>query len=187
MTLGSHQSSIGKSQNHITPRWIIDALGPFDLDPCAADPRPWQCAATSYTERDDGLRQQFFGRVWLNPPFDRYIVGKWTLRLAQHGCGTALLHARTEAEWFEPIWRYASGILFMANRIHFHRPDGSRHPANSGAPPVLVAFGDQDLARLRTSRIQGVLVSEWEPLNDDNLLLRRPLMTPDEFNDEIGI
>jgi hypothetical protein len=22
----------------LTPKWIIDAFGPFDLDPCAADP-----------------------------------------------------------------------------------------------------------------------------------------------------
>jgi hypothetical protein len=47
MTLGSHQQTVGKSQNHITPRWIIDTLGPFDLDPAAADPRPWPCARTN--------------------------------------------------------------------------------------------------------------------------------------------
>jgi hypothetical protein len=38
MTLGSHQTSIGKTQVHITPRWIIEVLGLFDLDPAAADP-----------------------------------------------------------------------------------------------------------------------------------------------------
>jgi hypothetical protein len=42
MTLGSHQTSIGKSQAHFTPRWIIDTLGLFDLDPCAGDPRSWK-------------------------------------------------------------------------------------------------------------------------------------------------
>ena len=63
MTLGSHQTSIGKTQVHITPRWIIEVLGPFDLDPAAADPRPWDCAAVNYTERDDGLRQPWFGRA----------------------------------------------------------------------------------------------------------------------------
>lgn len=45
MTLGSHQRTIGVSQVHITPRWILDPLGSFDLDPCASDPRPWDCAA----------------------------------------------------------------------------------------------------------------------------------------------
>jgi hypothetical protein len=166
MTLGSHQTSIGKTQIHITPRWIIEALGPFDLDPAAADPRPWDCAAVNYTERDDGLRQPWFGRVWLNPPFDRYVVPFWIRKLARHGCGTALLHARTETDWFEPIWESATAILFMADRLSFHRPDGARQPANSGAPPILVAFGNDDAERLKVSGIPGSFVPNnwtWRP------------------------
>jgi hypothetical protein len=81
------------SQVHLTPRWIIDALGPFDLDPCAADPRPWNCATRNIYEAEDGLSAKWDGRVWLNLPFDRYKVGKWIGRLAEHGRGTALLHA----------------------------------------------------------------------------------------------
>ena len=150
MTLGSHQTSVGKTQIHITPRWIIDRLGPFDLDPAAADPRPWNCAQRNFTECDDGLAREWNGRVWLN-----------LQRLAEYGCGTALLHARTEADWFEPIWSRACGILFMADRIHFHRPDGSRRPANSGPPTVLIAFGEEDLLRLRESDIHGFLTTEW--------------------------
>jgi hypothetical protein len=162
MTLGSHQTTVGKSQVHCTPRWIIDALGPFDTDPCAADPRPWDCATTNITEAQDGLSVPWSGRVFLNPPYDRYQVARWIQRLAEHGHGTALLHARTETDWFLPIWWSASGILFMANRIHFHLPDGTRHLANSGAPPVLVAFGAEDLAALRESGIAGALVTGWE-------------------------
>jgi hypothetical protein len=134
MTLGSHQTAIGRSQVHITPKRIIDALGPFDLDPAAANPRPWDCAAVNYTEADDGLRQRWHGRVWLNPPFDQYKVGKFIRRLAAHGCGIALLHARTETDWFLPIWQQASGILFMADRIKFCRPDGVRRKGSFGAP-----------------------------------------------------
>src|SRR5207244_7773451 len=109
LTLGSHQTTVGKSQVHITPKWIIAAIGPFDLDPCAADPRPWACAATNWTTR--GLEREWFGLVFLNPPYDRYTVAEWVTRLAQHGHGIALLHARTEAEWFEPIWAHAAAIL----------------------------------------------------------------------------
>jgi hypothetical protein len=159
--LGSHQRTVGLSQAHITPKFIIDALGPFDLDPCAADPRPWDCAWVNYTEAENGLLQPWRGRVWLNPPFDRYAVGAWIARLAAHGRGIALLHARTEANWFEPCWQSASAILFLADRIRFHRPDGSRQPANSGAPPVLVAFGAADAECLRSCGIPGALVTNW--------------------------
>jgi hypothetical protein len=162
MTLGSHQRTIGATQTWITPRWILDALGAFDLDPCAADPRPWDCAIENYTH--DGLTRPWFGRVWLNPPFHRYEVARWVEKLADHGRGTALLHARIEAQWFVPAWRAASAILFLADRIHFHYPDGCRAKANSGAPACLVAFGDGDATALRRSGIAGHLVPAWEAL-----------------------
>ena len=99
--------------------------------------------------------------MFLNPPFDRYQVATWIRKLAKHGNGIALLHARTEAEWFEPVWESASGILFMADRIHFHRPDGSRQPANSGAPPLLASFGAEALRRLHRCEIPGAIVTGW--------------------------
>src|SRR5712671_6255676 len=132
MTLGSHQKTIGTSQVHLTPRWIVEALGPFDLDPCAADPRPWDCAEVNLCEADDGLHQPWAGRVWLNPPFDRYVVARWIGRLAEHGHGTALLHARTETEWFRICWSKASTILFMPQRLTFVKPDGSPCTTRSG-------------------------------------------------------
>jgi hypothetical protein len=164
MTLGSHQQTIGKSQNHITPLVeIINPLGgaqSFDLDPAGADPRPWDCAKVTWTSR--GLERDWFGFVWLNPPFDVREVGEWIAKLAAHGNGIALLHARTEAGWFEPIWERASGILFLSNRIKFCKPDGSEQPFNSGAPAILVAFGPEALARLRRCGIPGRLVTVWE-------------------------
>jgi hypothetical protein len=159
VSLGSHQQAVGKSQNHITPRFIIDAVGPFDLDPAAADPRPWDCATTNWSDR--GLDREWFGFVYLNPPFNRYEVGAWIARLAQHGHGIALLHARTEANWFEPVWWRATAILFLADRLHFHRPDGTRQPANSGAPPILAAFGDEAALRLHRCGLAGALVTRW--------------------------
>jgi hypothetical protein len=160
MTLGSHQRCVGKSQVHLTPRWMIDALGPFDLDPCAATDRPWDCATRNYVEADDGLALPWEGLVWLNPPFDRYQVGKWVQKLAAHGSGICLVHARTEAEWFRPIWQHADTILFLGRRIKFCRPDGTEQPANSGAPPVLAAFGYEAADHLRRSELGGAYVRE---------------------------
>jgi hypothetical protein len=160
MTLGSHQKTIGDTQTWITPKWILDALGEFDTDPCAADPRPWDCATLNLTQ--GGLNEHWPGRVWLNPPFHRYEVHLWVERLEMLGRGTALLHARTEAAWFEPVWRSAKAILFLADRIYFHYPDGRRAEANSGAPAILAAFGDADAEFLRKSGIAGNYVTTWE-------------------------
>lgn len=50
----------------LTPRNIIEATGPFDLDPCAAPaPQPWPTAKVHYTEEEgDGLprRRRGVGR-----------------------------------------------------------------------------------------------------------------------------
>jgi DNA N-6-adenine-methyltransferase (Dam) len=159
VTLGSHQQTVGKSQNHITPKRLIDQLGPFDLDPCAAEPRPWDCARINWSV--EGLARHWFGLVYLNPPFDRYDVANRITKPAQHGNGICLLHARTEAEWFEPIWQRAAAILSMADRIKFCRPDGTEQPAHSGAQPGLCAFSDEAVLRLRRSGIAGPLVTRW--------------------------
>lgn len=157
MTLGSHQRCVGKSQTHLTPKWLIDKLGPFDLDPCAApEPRPWDCATLNYTE--DYYSSTWHGIVWLNPPFNRYVVGDWIQKLADHGNGICLVHARTEAAWFQPIWKHAELILFLDKRIKFCRHDGSEQAANSGAPPVLAAFGVDASKRLRRARFSGAYV-----------------------------
>lgn len=173
MSLGSHQSTIGKSQVHLTPRSILDPLGPFDLDPCASDPRPWDCARLNYTEADDGLSRPWEGRVWCNPPFDRRGVGAWMKRMGEHGHGIALLHARTDTEWFQHLWDGASAILFLRGRFNFLKPDGTPQtinkegskyfgkPSNSGAPVVLASFGIADRRVLETCGLAGTLVTGW--------------------------
>lgn len=160
MTLGSHQKTIGETQSWITPRFILDALGSFDLDPCASDPQPWPTAKQMLTS--NGLDFHWEGRVWLNPPFHRYEVAKWVRRLADHQFGIALLHARTEAEWFDPVWDQADSILFLSDRLYFYYPDGRRADANSGAPACLIAFSKFDTNALRNSKIAGRLVTQWE-------------------------
>lgn len=53
----------------LTPRYVLDLLGQFDTDPCAATVRPWDCARVNYTVEDNGLLMPWEGRVWLNPPY----------------------------------------------------------------------------------------------------------------------
>jgi hypothetical protein len=144
--MGSHQSHRAGTTTWLTPPHIIDALGPFDLDPCAAP--GWVTAEKHITLPDDGLTAEWFGRVWLNPPY-RAEVWDWLAKLAEHGNGTALIFARTETAGFvREVWGKATALLFLHGRLHFHHADGTRAAANSGAPSVLVAYGDSDAERL---------------------------------------
>lgn len=45
----------GATNDWLTPRWIVDALGPFDLDVAASEADPFRCAPRGFTWRDDGL------------------------------------------------------------------------------------------------------------------------------------
>lgn len=162
MTIGAHQSANSRTTTWLTPPSLIEALGPFDLDPCCPPGMPWRTAATMLTEDDDGLFTPWpdDARVWLNPPYGTGEIEPWLEKMALHpGGGIALIFARTETAAFHNfVWPYAKALLFIAGRLHFHRADGSRAKANSGAPSVLIAYSPADAARLRASRIGGAFV-----------------------------
>jgi hypothetical protein len=49
----------------------------------------------------------------------------------------------------------------LKHRLHFHRPDGTRCLANSGAPVCSVAFGEANVESLRQSGLVGILAENW--------------------------
>ena len=157
--IGSHtKPNSGATDDWITPRYIIDDLGPFDLDPCCCDPQPWPCADKSYSLLENGLTQEWEGRVWLNPPYGRQTT-VWLQRLTAHGNGIALIFARTETEMFVTnVWRAAHAVMFLWGRLYFHLPDGTRAKGNAGGPSCLVAYGQENADRLAMSSLEGSLV-----------------------------
>jgi hypothetical protein len=160
MAIGGHHNPAAKSETWLTPQYILTALGPFDLDPCAAEELPQWAAPRYFTHRVDGLSQPWHGRVWLNPPYTANKVGVWMRRLADHGDGIALIFARTETEtFFETVWRAADAVFFFEGRINFHFPNGTRSPSNAGAPSCLVAYGQRNEIALRASGLRGITIS----------------------------
>jgi hypothetical protein len=121
-------------------------------------------AKQHYTVEDSGLHRPWHGYVWCNPPYGAE-AALWLARLAEHGDGMALIFARTETEAFtKHVWARARSLLFLTGRLHFHHVDGTRAGANSGAPSVLVAYGERAHHRLRLAQgrdLNGVLVDSW--------------------------
>lgn len=159
--LGGENQDMGGKQREtrwLTPPHIVDALGEFDLDPCGAPGHSLARKTYLLENGDDGLRDPWFGRVWLNPPYGKE-QEPFLRKLADHGCGTALIFARTETRVFhELVWQSASAVLFMKGRINFLDASGVAAKANAGAPSCLVAYGAGDAHSLRESGIGGQLV-----------------------------
>lgn len=144
---------VAATHNWLTPRFILDALGRFDLDPCAAP--GWTTADRMICLPDDGLTAEWQGRVWCNPPFGDQ-TAPWLTRMAEHGNGIALTFARTDTQWFaDLVFAHASGVLFLTGRPHFHHPDGSRAKGNSGGPICLIAYGNRNAGALAASELPG--------------------------------
>lgn len=141
----------------LTPPEILQALGPFDMDPCASQFQPWRTAGTQFTIEDDGLARDWSGRVWCNPPYGPH-AEKFLKRMADHGNGIALIFARTETKAFQlHCWQRADAMLFMSGRIKFRLPGGGV-AGTAGAPSVLIAYGRSNVHALHSSKIPGYVV-----------------------------
>jgi hypothetical protein len=160
--MGGHQTAGKGEAIWLTPPALVEKLGPFDLDPCFSEPRPWATAAEHYGPDAagglGGLHAPWRGMVWCNPPYDQE-AGAWLARCAEHGRALALIFARTETEqWHRQVWERASAVFFFEGRLTFHHPTGARAAANGGAPSALVAYGQEAVQRITQARLRGRMI-----------------------------
>ena len=95
----SFERSKNTTVEWLTPPELVIKLGEFDLDPCSPINPPFLHAKNNFTKLDDGLSKEWFGRVYLNPPYGRGME-LWMEKLKHHGNGIALIYARTETKYF---------------------------------------------------------------------------------------
>lgn len=155
--MASHERSEDSNTVWLTPPSILHFLGDFDLDPCAApSPRPWSTAKRHIEPPEDGLRIDWEGRVWLNPPYGvDNGMDEWLSKMARHLNGMSLIFAKTDtAVWRELIWPNADSVLFIAGRLAFYLPDGTKKDG-AGGPSALIAWSSRDTDILAASGIAG--------------------------------
>ena len=105
-----------------TPRAFFQAIDTeFELntDVCATNQN--KMCKKFFSKKEDGLKQDWFGRrCWLNPPYGREI-GKWVEKAATGGADivVALLPARTDTKWFHDHIYKKSEIRFLRGRLKF--------------------------------------------------------------------
>jgi hypothetical protein len=146
-----------KSNRWLTPNWIVEALGDFDLDPCGAPGHSLAAVTYQIDDGEDGLLLPWNGRVWLNPPYGKE-AAPFLKKMVEHGSGIAFIFARTETKmFFNYVWESASAILFLKGRVKFLNEDFVA-PAAANAPSVLIAYSDFDAEVLRQCSIPGKFI-----------------------------
>ena len=160
--LGGENGNLGGSQREVrwlTPPSLVAKLGNFDLDPCGAPNHSLADTTFLLEKGQDGLQEDWVGRVWLNPPYGP-MQRPFMEKMAEHNHGTALVFARTETKlWHDWIFPYASGLLFLRGRITFLDYLGRPAKANSGAPSILVSYGESDRKILEANEGLGKFVN----------------------------
>ena len=156
----THQTPEGNCDEWLTPPEMLRALGEFHLDPCAPNRPPWVLASYIYRlPLEDGLVLSWHGRVWCNPPFNRYQRPKWMKKMAEHGNGIMLIPAATETQaFFDCVWNKADAVCFVKGRPHFYYPDGTRSKANCGCSIALVAYGMDNVVKLVESNLGKTII-----------------------------
>lgn len=136
------------SDDYYTPPLVFEALGlQFDLD-VSAPPGgiPWIPAKRSFSIMDDGLAQDWVGKVWCNPPYSN--TTPWLEKMIEHGNGIALTQI-AKSNWCNLVWKKADAILFMPTDLKFVRATGKSLAIMTHT--MLSAYGAENVEALRNS------------------------------------
>ncbi len=123
-----------------TPDYVFNKLNQefgFNLDVCATDLNH-KCDRY-FTKEIDGLKQEWTGICWMNPPYGR-TIGQWVKKAVESARGGAivvcLLPARTDTRWWTDYVLKASELRFISGRIKF-----GDSKIGAPFPSVIAIFG----------------------------------------------
>ncbi len=125
-----------KSYEWYTPAEIIQTarrvMRGIDLDPASTEEANRVIGAqTIYTEESGGLSQNWFGCIWLNPPYNMPEVEDFTTKAHEsYQAGKIkealiLVNNSTDAEWFHRLLENYP-VCFTRGRVKYWGPDASQ-------------------------------------------------------------
>ena len=131
-----------KSDDWSTPQDLFDKLNSihnFTLDVCAKESNA-KCIRY-FTPMENGLKQEWSGIVWCNPPYGRGI-GAWLKKAyeaSEHGVKVVLLiPARTDTSWWHD-YVMKGKVEFLRGRLRF-----GGHKNSAPFPSAIVIFGEEN-------------------------------------------
>jgi hypothetical protein len=133
-----------------------------DLDPCGfygPDGKPFvETAREYYVLPQNGLRLDWHGTVFCNPPYDENI--HWVRKCRQYHDDTKndvilLIFSKTDTNYFQDHVPKSTGLNFLAGKLAFRDATG-KQCGLAPCPSVLVAFGEGAYERI--CRVEGIKI-----------------------------
>ena len=126
-----HVSNNSGENSWYTPSKIINSaikvMGEIDLDPASSELANETVKAKNYyTKEDNGLTKEWYGRVWLNPPYSQPDIDDFSNAVLEKDYEEImiLVNNATETKWFQRLARKSDCICFINRRLKFIDKEG---------------------------------------------------------------
>lgn len=145
------KNNSGNNEWYSPPQYVELArqvMGSIDCDPASNSVAQQVVKAGVYYSVDNsGLDKQWFGNVWMNPPYSSKLITAFIdCLLSNVFAGNTkqfcvLVNNATETKWFQKLALHADAVLFISKRVKFL--DSELNPKNTPLQgQVILYYGD---------------------------------------------
>ena len=128
MKMGRHSQRDPLKDEQYTPKWMFDHMGiEFDLDVAAPiEHKDHVPASNRLTVIEDGLAQEWIGRVWCNPPFSS--PKPWVSKFIAHANGILLAPIGSNGHWVTELFNSEARVRLLEPTMKFVDKEGNLRP-----------------------------------------------------------
>lgn len=157
----------------ITPPHILASarivMGGIDLDPASSilANSCWVKASRFYDESSDGMKQEWSGTVWLNPPFGK-MASQFVNKLHTHFSGGEVTQAilllnqnSMSSAWFSSVYDECSVMMVTRGRLKFTTTNVSVNVSSPTTGHVIAYYGTRELAFAKEFSKHGHILTPW--------------------------
>lgn len=144
----AHVSHNSGNNEWYTPLQYVDSarvvMGSIDLDPATSESVNEKINAKNYyTKENDGLGKEWFGNIWLNPPYENGLVSEFIEKICheEYKQAVVLVNNATETKWGSMALKNCNAVCFHTGRIRFISIDGQVKESPLQGQMILY-FGD---------------------------------------------
>ncbi len=123
----AHVSNNSGENEWYTPECYIESakkvMGNIDLDPASSEIANQTVKANLfYSQEEDGLSKEWFGNVWMNPPYSQPLIFQFIIKLVESNKinqAIVLVNNGTETQWGQLLLSNSNAVCFHQSRIRF--------------------------------------------------------------------